>query len=375
MADKYEEYWQDPAAHTLAKLVIHRAYLGLWFGKLGQTMPRIVYIDGFAGRGAYGTGDVGSPLVALDVAANHIGNLANCDIRMFFIEHSAQNAAELEGRVEALKADGKVPKNITVEVVNGSFGEQIHGLVTDLETKGAQMAPSFVMIDPFGWTDFGMDLIHRLSALSPQSEVFVTFMERFISRAVPQDNEALTAELDHLFGGREYWIGVRDQPDAASRRAFLLKQYDAQLRAGGYKYVYPFEMRNDRNVLEYYLVFATKNIEGLSGMKKAMWKADPSGKFRFSDYVDNQRRRQPVLFHEALDFEDLKMRLVEKFKGQSVRVNTTLREFVLVGTPYLDTHYKQQILAPMEKAGEIVVVSSARKGKNGYPPATVIRFV
>ena len=69
------------------------------------------------------------------------------------------------------------------------------------------------------------------------------------------------------------------------------------------------------------------------------------------------------------------MRLVEKFKGQSVRVDTTLREFVLVGTPYLDTHYKRQILAPMEKAGEIVVVSSARKGKNGYPPATVIRFV
>ena len=101
----------------------------------------------------------------------------------------------------------------------------MHGLVTGLETKGAQMAPSFVMIDPFGWTDFGMDLIHRLSALSPRSEVFVTFMERFISRAVPQDNEALTAELDRLFGGRESWIGVRDQPDAASRTQVL--QVDA----------------------------------------------------------------------------------------------------------------------------------------------------
>ena len=375
MADTHEKYWQNPAAHTLAKLVIHRDYLGLWFGKLGQTMPRIVYIDGFAGRGAYGTGDYGSPLVALDVAANHIGNIANCDIRMFFIEHGAENAAELERRVDEMKAAKKVPKNITVKVVNGSFGEQMHDLVTSLETHGAQMAPSFVMIDPFGWTDFGMDIIHRLSALSLRSEVFVTFMELAIARAVPQDNEALADELDRLFGGRKHWIGVRDQPDAASRRAYLLKQYASQLRAGGYKYVYHFEMRNDKNVPEYYLVFATKNVEGLSSMKKAMWKANPTGKFRFSDYIDNQRRGQPVLFHEPLDFEDLKTRLVQKFRGQRIRVDTTLREFVLVETPYLDTHYKRKILTPMEKAGEIVVESSPRKHSRGYPSNTEIRFL
>lgn len=375
MPDKYEDYWADPSAHTLAKLVIHRDYLGTWFAKLGQTMPRIVYIDGFAGRGAYGTGEIGSPLVALNVAANHIGDLANCDIQMFFIEHSEENAAHLEQLVDELRAGGKVPGNITVQVINGMFGQQMHELVTSLETQGARMAPSFVMIDPFGWTDFGMDLIHRLSALSPRSEVLVTFMELYIARAAPQDNEALAEELDRLFGGRQHWIGVRTQPDASSRRAYLLKQYDSQLRAGGYKYVYPFEMRNRRNVPEYYLVFATKNIEGLAGMKRAMWKADPSGKFQFSDYVDNQRREQPVLFQEALSFDDLKRRLVGKFKGQIVQVDTTLREFVLVETPYLDTHYKRQILTPMEKAGQLEVISSPRKGKTGFPNGTEIQFV
>lgn len=373
--DKYEEYWKNPPAHTLTKLLIHRHYLGTWFAKLGQTMPRVLYIDGFAGRGAYGSGQTGSPLVALDVAANHIGNLGRCDIRMFFIEHRAQNARELQQRVDEKQATGAIPKHISVEVVNGSFGSEMERIVSGLEGVGAQMAPSFVMIDPFGWTDFGMDLIHRLSKLSGRSEILVTFMELYIARAVPQDQPALEEELDRLFGGREHWIGVRDEPDAASRRAFLLAKYDERLRAGGYRYVYAFEMRNAKNVPEYYLVFATKNIEGLAGMKTAMWKADPSGQFAFSDFIDNQRRTQPVLFAGVVDHDDLKARLVQKFAGQTVQVDTELREFVLVETPYLDTHYKRQVLAPMEKANEIAVVSSPRKGKSGYPNGTMIRFV
>jgi hypothetical protein len=39
-------------------------------------------------------------------------------------------------------------------------------------------------------------------------------------------------------------------------------------------------------VTDYYLFYATNELLGLEKMKEAMWKADESGEFRFSDATD-----------------------------------------------------------------------------------------
>lgn len=51
--------------HTKAKHDILRRYLQAWFAIMGQTYPRIVYIDGFAGPGEYDRGEEGS-LIAIN---------------------------------------------------------------------------------------------------------------------------------------------------------------------------------------------------------------------------------------------------------------------------------------------------------------------
>ncbi len=52
MAKPKTTIW-TPDAHTLAKHVILRRYLGGWFPILGQGghNPRLVYLDGFSGPG------------------------------------------------------------------------------------------------------------------------------------------------------------------------------------------------------------------------------------------------------------------------------------------------------------------------------------
>ena len=45
----------------------------------------------------------------------------------------------------------------------------------------------------------------------------------------------------------------------------------------GAKYVRSFQMRNEKDGIDYYLFYATNNPVGLSRMKDAMWKVDETG--------------------------------------------------------------------------------------------------
>ena len=62
MSTPKETLWEmEP--HTEVKHAILRKYLGAWFGIMGRTNPRIIYIDGFCGPGRYIGGEDGSPIL------------------------------------------------------------------------------------------------------------------------------------------------------------------------------------------------------------------------------------------------------------------------------------------------------------------------
>jgi hypothetical protein len=143
----------------------------------------------------------------------------------------------------------------------------------------------------------------------------------------------------------------------------------SQLREAGLEYVLPFEMIDEGNRTEYFLIFATHSLHGLKAMKAAMWSADPSGTYKFSDA---SMTGQLTLLELEADYDQLRKLVIARFAGKEVSVSR-LEEFVLVDTLFRETHYKKQILKPMEKSGELEVMTP-RKKKYTYPLGTVIRF-
>jgi hypothetical protein len=102
-------------------------------------------------------------------------------------------------------------------------------------------------------------------------------------------------------------------------------------------------------------------------MKAAMWNADPGGGYRFSD----QLAGQDVLFIEdKLDPRPLRTQLLHAFHRCTVTVEA-LEQYVLVNTPYRETHLRKHALAPLEKEG---VISVTRPGRQQYPKGTLISF-
>jgi hypothetical protein len=131
-------------------------------------------------------------------------------------------------------------------------------------------------------------------------------------------------------------------------------------------------MLNQGNRTDYFLFFGTHNLLGLEKMKEAMWQVDPLGTFHFSDFTDANRTMN--LFSAEPDFERLKRMLIGQFRRTDISIEN-LTNFVLSETPFLRTHFKTQILKPMELRGELSVAQAKEGRRQGtFPDGTVIRF-
>jgi hypothetical protein len=176
---------------------------------------------------------------------------------------------------------------------------------------------------------------------------------------------------DRLFGTTE-WRKVLEVAEPEERHRLIHDIYRDQLRGTGIEYVRSFEMLNRGNRTDYFLFFGTHNLRGLEKMKEAMWKADPAGSFHFSDFTDANKTIK--LFPDEPNFDQLKGMILAKFQGTDLTIEE-LTDFVISETPFMRTHFKLQILKPMESQGELSVIKAKESRKKGqFPDATVIRF-
>lgn len=346
--------------HTRAKHEILKRYLQAWMVILSQgRFPEILYIDGFAGPGEYAGGEAGSPIIALDAALGFKPSLT-AKVHFLFVEKRGDRADHLRDQV----AQRTLPSNFSVVVEGGVTFEDAFTRLYPSFLRSDRLMPTFAFIDPFGWTGAPFGLIKRI--LEQRScEVFVNFMYEEINRFIGHPDHV--ARFDSFFGSEEWklCVGISD-PQARNRllHDLYLKQLNTQAT-----YVRSFEMSNARDVTDYFLFYATNELLGLKKMKEAMWKADESGEFRFSDATDPN---QLVLFEKTPDLPTLQARIVAEFSGRDVSV-ADIEKFSVVETAFRETHYKG-ILKKLEQNGRLTVIcpgTPRRAGTFGYPTMVV----
>ena len=106
----------------------------------------------------------------------------------------------MEGVLEQIKPN--IPSNCSYHIYNASFDETLTEVLNDIDEQNTSLAPSFVMIDPFGVSETPMKTINRILA-NPKSEVYISFMERDIvgSDHIRISHRILTIYLVVINGG------------------------------------------------------------------------------------------------------------------------------------------------------------------------------
>lgn|SRR5574340_70608 len=352
--------------HTRSKHVILRRYLQAWFPIITSWHGRAVYIDGFAGPGIYEGGEAGSPIIAINEAIAH-GTRIKSHLVFIFIEADPGRYEVLKQQVAAITK----PTHLEVHCLCAKCDDKLTELLNLVAEQKKTLAPTFAFLDPFGISHTPFSLIRRLMQ-NKRCEVFITFMYEEINRFL--SHKDLPEHFDALFGCQEWRKGLTIT-DPQERKKFIHDLYLTQLKkVAKISHVRSFEMLNKGNRTDYFLFFGTNSYEGLKKMKEAMWKADESGGFQFSDATDFS---QSLLFEGGPDFSDVKRRIVERYQGKDTSVDD-IERFLVVDTPYRETHFKTQVLKPMETAAvpELHVVRRTGTNRRGtFPSGTIIRIL
>lgn len=351
--------------HTQGKHLVLRGYLDAWFPILSRYNERILFIDGFAGPGAYEGGEDGSPVIALrSLIEHHARDSIAAEIVYLFIERDERRAAHLKDLVDGLAE--QLPPNAKVSVTEGSFDEAMTEALDALDAQQAHMAPALVMIDPFGIKGVPLDVIGRILR-TPKCEVYISFMYENMNRFLSTDEFA--PHLDSLFGTDAWREGLELHAD--DRRRFLYSLYADQLREAGADHVLHFDLYEEGRLV-YGIFFATQHERGADVMKQSIWKVAPEGGFAFRGTRSPQLRLEV----EEPDFAPLRAQIIAQFGGRGWVSVEKLKSFVSSDRcDYHSGHLKKRALRELELARQLEVDETTRKRRRTYPDGCRIRIL
>ena len=345
-----ETLW-DRKEQTIGKHLVLQHYLDGWFPILGRWDGRLLFIDGFAGPGEYADGEPGSPLIALECVERHKrdGRLREVEIVLLFIESNKARADHLQG----LLKQKQLPPDTSYEVKHGPFDTHMSDLLNYICEQNAELAPAFVMIDPFGVKGSSMHLIDQILQ-NDKSECMISFMYEPIRRFHQQPE--FGQPLDELFGTTD-WRKCLDMAETDQKKQYLHDLFKAQLKEHGAKQVVFFELWNGNKHI-YTIYFASGSPKGCNLMKQAIWKADPSGDYRLRGYAGNQG----LLFET--DTDPLAEQLRNRFANRLTPVED-IEAFVMSDATIFHTgQLRRATLQRLEKENRITV--SRPPGVRGF---------
>jgi three-Cys-motif partner protein len=343
MVDLEETLW-DMNRHTQAKHDILDRYLKAWFPILFSRERKLVYIDGFAGPGKYKGGEIGSPLIAIKVATEHKLKDRFGKIIFTFIEKRPDRFEHLEKTISTL---GALPSTINIEKYNLDFNDFLATLLDTLERKGASLAPTFVFVDPFGYSDLRLDLLARVLKCD-KCELLITYMVGFLDRFLfdEKHHDSICKVLGIREESLDKIIALSTKEEREETWLRLLKEKLIELSKTDL-YQLSFVMRGEHNTTLYYLVFFTKSVVGMKAMKEAMWNVGRTGEYTFSDF--NFEQSSLIDYSKGLWIKQAADLVYNEYKGKTITL-TQLETWVILYTRFI---FRKEILVALEKEDKI----------------------
>ncbi|MCR4298825.1 MAG: three-Cys-motif partner protein TcmP [Gallionella sp.] len=248
-------------------------------------------------------------------------------------------------------------KKIHTHFFNSTFVDGLSALGKQAHNPFSPPSPLFAFVDPFGATGVPFadikDLLSRDS-----SEVLINFDSDGIGRIFRADEAANHEKiLNKIFGDDSWKMELAKHRLSHELYRGVLALYKQQLLAlPKVRYVFAFEMRSAKNIIDYHLVFASQHYLGLEKMKEAMTKIAKNGDYCFPDAHLNQatlfRLDEPSTYSPQL---------LEQFRGRTADY-PELRDYALNENPFMNP---EEMLKDLEGKGMIQVSSGDPKRRKG----------
>lgn len=326
---------------------------------------RILFIDGFCGPGQYEGGEDGSPIIAMKaVRDHHAKSRFRTRIIFIFVDDDERRTQHLETLVVPLEAE--LGQLVEVNIYTSAFDIAVGGIAQGLAARGQQLAPSFVMVDPFGVSDTPMAVIGDILQ-HPRSEVYVSVMWDYIERF--HSTKEFPPHLDDLFGSPD-WRQAMELPNWIDRKRTLFGLYKRQLKAHGATFVVHFELYEGEKLI-YAIFHATKSSLGCDRMKAAIWKVAPFDGMAF------RPGEAGLVSLFADDRTQLNAQLQGRFGDQQWHLVDELEDWVKTDETIYHCGHLRSALKQLEEAHRLQAQAAAGKKRRGltYPKGSFVKLL
>ena len=167
---------------------------------------------------------------------------------------------------------------------------------------------------------------------------------------------------------------VADQEPAEKER-FFVGRYQEALEALGWVGS-RFQLVNEHNQSQYYLVYGSQNSRGRRAFKEAVWSVAVDGEFRFSDLRDTSQTGFAKSVYETMVVDELAEGLTRGFSGSEARVSE-LEEWTDDHPTALLPHLRQALVRLEDENPSPIAevrISGRRRRKGTYPSDATVRF-
>ena len=311
-----------------------KRYIVPYLTKVMSTGVDIVLIDGFAGKGKFEDGTIGSPLIIKNAIyeAKNISKF-NTKIKPYFIDF--EYAEELEKNLS--------DKNAVV--VSGDYREEVPKILSTMKTKNI-----FLYVDPFGikYLDFSIfsnlnqndyksiELLLNLNSFGFIREAcrLLKYKQEDFCDDLPEINystDTTKNTIDNMIkiANGDYWIEIVKKYNEGcydifeAERRFLDKYIKELKKVFTYVYCIPIK-KSKSNLSKYQMIFATNHKDGAMLMADNMIKCNNeiqteinNGQMWLFDYnysLSNiERDLEDVLDNNLINLKDLYDKVYNKY--------------------------------------------------------------
>lgn len=352
---------------TKIKHKVLEYYLPQWLKILSSWNKKINYIDGFGGIGAYHSNEdivakkyttkhYGSPISSIksivDLKKQKKLDIAN----VLIIDEKGRN---LDNIKKIIKYEMIDIREINIDFITGDFDKNINILLDKVEN----LAPTFFLIDPFGYSQIKSKTLKRIMQ-HKHSEILLTFMYNAIQRWL--DYPCLESHFTDLFGSNE-WKNYIDERTIEKEQAlvnlfrFHCKEFS--------NFVYPYRLSfPDKNMPFYYLFHLCNHRRGCILMKNSFAKFN-SGDLEYKGKTHGQLSLNLFADDEKRDWEEY---FLVNFLNFEIPYGELLN-LIIDLVPNTEGEIRK-VLQSFECEGKIKIDAKARKRRCGIIESDIIIF-
>lgn len=365
-----DAFFDESREQSQVKAEIVEKYFDAWAGIISGTqdrvrpaaVPKIAYVDLFAGPGRYKDGATSTPLRVLAKAVTK-STYADRLVTVFNDKDPA-NVSTLRAEITALPGIDRL--KYAPQVWNEEVGDNIATRFTMMRD-----VPTLAFVDPWGYKGLTLRLVDSFLK-NWGCDCLFFFNYGRINAGL--SNPLVREHMNALFGEARAaaLASALVELSPTEREATIVEQLASALQEYGHRYVLPFCFKNDQGTrTKHHLILVTKHFKGYDVMKQIMATSSSLQQQGVASFTYCPAdRAQPLLFELNRPLDDLRGLLLEAFAGRSLSMRALYEEHS-VGRPFLASHYKS-VLRKLEDDG--VVITHNRKSTRGFADDLRVSF-